>query len=93
MNATIQQTAIEHVVGERVRQQEKWGEQNHSMFIWLTILGEEVGELSECVLHERFGGPERDNLFKEAVQVAAVSFQIVEYLLRKQNEVKEALSR
>jgi len=64
----------------------KWGEQNHDLPTWMCILHEETGELSEAILHEKFGGPEAGNVFKEAVQVAAVACQIVEYLLRKRNE-------
>ena len=67
---------------ERLRQELKWGEQNHNPFVYLTILMEEVGELSEAALHARFGGPEAENMRAEAVQVAAVAQAIVECLDR-----------
>jgi NTP pyrophosphatase (non-canonical NTP hydrolase) len=77
-----QEIAIKDVLRERKNQQQKWGEQNHEMPIWLAILHEETGELSEAVLHSIFGGPERNEVFKEAVHVAAVGLQIVEFLRR-----------
>lgn len=83
-----QATAVRDVLKERKKQLEKWGIQNHEMTIWLAILHEETGELSEAVLHKIFGGPQRNYIFKEAVQVAAVALQIVEYL--RQNMWDEA---
>jgi len=78
--------ALKDVLRERKEQQHKWGEQNHDMPTWLAILHEETGELSEAVLHNKFGGPKRNNIFKESVQVAAVALQIVEFVRRKMNE-------
>lgn len=75
--------AIQDVLRERGNQQRKWGEQNHEMSIWLEILHEETGELCEADLHAKFGGPKRNNVFNEAVQVAAVALQIVEFLRRQ----------
>lgn len=82
-------TAIQDVLCERRAQQEKWGEQNHDMSVWLEILHEETGELCEADLHHRFGGPKRNNVFKEAVQVAAVALQIVECLRRQSRKRSE----
>ncbi len=84
-----QQVSVALVLEERRRQFEKWGEQNHDPFVWLSILSEEVGELSEAALHNRFGGhaAHPDNFKKEAIQVAAVALQIVEWIvLQEQNE-------
>lgn len=74
--------AVASVMAERVRQDAKWGEQNNDPFCYLVVLMEEVGELSEAALHARFGGPEGENMHKEAVQVAAVALAIVECLNR-----------
>ncbi len=41
---------IEDVKGERKRQDEKWGEQNHGPSRWSDILMEEVGEVSKAIL-------------------------------------------
>ena len=83
IDPVIQAKAIAHIGEERQRQQRKWGEQNHDMPTWLCILHEETGELSEAVLHRKFGGPEAMGELQEAVQVAAVALQIVEFLLRR----------
>lgn len=77
------ETAINLIRIERTRQTEKWGEQNHDMPTWMCILHEETGELSEAILHRKFGGPEAFGELGEAVQVAAVAMQIVEFLLRR----------
>ena len=58
---------------ERTRQDELWGEQNHSPEVWCAILMEEVGEAAHAVL-ERGG----DNYREELVQVAAVAVAMVE---------------
>jgi hypothetical protein len=48
MNAMIGALAdIEH---ERLAQHEKWGQQNHSLPIWLLVLQEEIGEFSQACL-------------------------------------------
>lgn len=78
-NTAEQQNAITEVLRERDRQDAKWGtDDNHEPEVWLTILTEEVGELAECMLHKRFGGPEAKNLHTELVQVAAVALKMLE---------------
>ena len=52
---------------ERNRQDEKWGEQDHSDEKWLVILLEELGEVSEAILEN-----DDSALLEETVQVAAV---------------------
>jgi len=46
---------LELVVTERVRQDIKWGEQNHNPFVWMNILMEEVGEASKAILEDKLG--------------------------------------
>ena len=70
------------VLHERGQQDSKWGEQNHSPFTYLTILGEEYGEACQAALHLEFGGPEADKLREELVQVAAVAVAFIECLDR-----------
>lgn len=77
-----QKKAITAILQERNRQQAKWGEQNHDMPTWLAILHEETGELAKATLHLKFGGPQALGVFEEAVQVAAISLQIIEFLYR-----------
>ena len=82
--ATTTCSALTSILEERRRQTEKWGEQNHTLGNWGLILMEEVGEWSEAALHTQFGGPKAAGLREEAVQVAAVALQIVQWL-DKQN--------
>lgn len=74
--------SLEDVLEERSRQDEKWGEQNHDPFTYITILAEEFGELAKCALHVKYGGNEAAGLREEAVQVAAVALAIVECIDR-----------
>lgn len=64
---------LEEVYCERVRQQEKWGEQNHNAPLWYAILGEEVGEVARSILER-----DPENYREELVQVAAVAVAMVE---------------
>jgi NTP pyrophosphatase (non-canonical NTP hydrolase) len=78
----VQQRAIVDVLAERVRQDARWGEQNHDPFTYLVVMFEEAGETAEAALHTRFGGPKAAGLRGEAVQLAAVALAIVECLDR-----------
>lgn len=77
--------AINSILAERRAQDEKWGEQNHDSFTYLTILMEEVGEFAQAALHEKFGGEKASGLRDEAVRVAAVALAIVECLDRNKS--------
>lgn len=76
-------TAFRAILNERQRQYEKWGEQNHDDYRWLAILVEEIGELSQCALHDEFGGHAAGKLQEELVQVAAVAVSWLECLDRR----------
>lgn len=81
---------------ERERQNEKWGEQNHSPIEWIGILTEEVGEASkeavdfhfadkkgyvpEMVRYEKWNSSTKYR--EELIQVAAVAVQMIECLDR-----------
>ena len=72
--------AIASVIAEMNRQDEKWGaDRNHHPFVWQTILSEEVGEFSQAILHDEFGGHKLGTAREEMVQVAAVALQIIEH--------------
>jgi NTP pyrophosphatase (non-canonical NTP hydrolase) len=72
------------MLAERKRQDAKWGEQNHELPLYLTILMEEVGEMSQAYLDATFGAKDTaEHVREEAVQVAAVALAIVECLDRK----------
>ena len=77
--------ALKSILLERTAQDAKWGEQNHNPFVYLAILMEEVGELSQAALQTRFGGEHGGlrHLREEAVQTAAVAMAIVECLDRR----------
>ncbi|ASS76844.1 hypothetical protein CIG75_19115 [Tumebacillus algifaecis] len=81
---------LQSIAEERARQDAKWGEQNHDPIVWIGILGEEFGELSQAVLETHFdnGPTERlkggyENMRAEAVQVAAVAVAMIEALDRQ----------
>jgi hypothetical protein len=73
---------------ERLRQDAKWGEQNHDPFTWLCILGEEVGEVNKAACDAYkwpLGGFDKKalkNYRAELVQVAAVAISMLACLDR-----------
>ena len=80
---------------ERIRQDDRWGEQNHAPEVWLAILSEEIGEMATAMLRLRFAGfPYREVqvLREEAVQVAAVAVAFIESLDRGKTDLWEPLS-
>ncbi len=64
-------------MAERARQDEKWGEQNHDIYKWLAILGEEVGEANKAALENDYS-----ELMKELIQIGAVTVAMIESLER-----------
>jgi hypothetical protein len=74
------------IANERNRQDLTWGEQNHKAEKWVSILGEEFGELCQAVNDTIFDNPMYkggyDNIRKEAVHVAAVAVAMIECLDR-----------
>lgn len=76
---------LSEIATERVRQDAKWGEQNHSPIEWIAILGEEFGEASKEALEHHFkyaGNEGLANYRKELIQVAAVAVSMIECLDR-----------
>lgn len=77
--------AVELIVVERRRQIAEWGVQSDiNPFEFMSILGEEYGELCQAVNETLFVNPKHperggiDAIRREAVQVAAVAAQIIE---------------
>lgn len=66
------------VIAERKRQHELWGEQNHDRAFWLSILGEEFGEVCRAVFEGK-----ADDYMTELVHVAAVAMQMIECEMRR----------
>lgn len=79
---------LRHIVKERREQDAKWGDQHHSAEKWCTILAEEFGEVAIelCKIsegHDEWRKTDYHRLMNELIQLAAVSTQIVEKLLKK----------
>lgn len=74
------------IEAERLRQDDKWGEQNHQDEMWALILGEEFGELQKAILETNFGGSDQGETHTELVHVAAVAVQWLEAMERRQQQ-------
>lgn len=75
---------IEKVINERKRQDKKWGEQNHSPMFWLSIIGEEFGEMCKEANEYEFSSDLKriQDLQAEAIQCAACCVAMAESLGR-----------
>jgi NTP pyrophosphatase (non-canonical NTP hydrolase) len=71
------------IAKERIKQDIKWGQQDHLTGRWFEILGEETGEACRAVLEQ-----DPDKYRKEMIQVAAVAIAAIETLdrLREKGE-------
>ena len=63
---------------ERMKQDAKWGEQNHDPYLYGAILVEEVGEAMQAALKSQWEGGDPHALRAELVQVAAVAVAFIE---------------
>ena len=81
--------AFRDITAERKAQRATWGDQSHEAPVWMTILGEEYGELCQAILRARThhtdegrrtgaAGRSLSAVRTEAVQVAAVAVAIIE---------------
>lgn len=76
---------LQSVMEERIRQDRKWGNQDHlSNEIWLAILTEEVGETAKTLLEYSDLMHSRELLRGEVVQVCAVALAWLEKLEREE---------
>lgn len=83
--------ALQLIQKERENQIAKWGDQNDNpMLLWLSILVEEVGELSEAIYETEHltahSKPERggyEAMLHESIHVAAVAAAIIESLSKR----------
>lgn len=57
-------------------QEDKWGQQNRSMFEWLTYLTEEVGELAKEISEYEYCHGAKEHISNEAIQVATLAVRI-----------------
>ncbi len=82
MSREMQQQIFYEITTERMRQDNKWGEQNHDPFLYLTVAGEEHGEACEAALELRFGDGTQEHLEQELIEEAACCIAAVECLRR-----------
>ena len=75
---------IDDVIDERVRQDEKWGEQDHSAYVWSSIIGEEYGEMCKAINEFGFNPtPETEqDIYTEAIQTMASCMAMLEHIER-----------
>lgn len=75
---------INDVMAERSRQDEKWGEQNHSAYVWASIIGEEYGEMCKAINEFGFNPtPETEqDIYTEAIQTMASCMAMLECMER-----------
>lgn len=59
----------------------KWGVQIHTPFEWLTYTTEELGELAQAISEHYYRGQSKENVVKEAIQVATLALKIAEMYL------------
>jgi len=80
---------IKEVIEERKRQDGLWGEQNHHPLEWLSILGEEFGEVCKGAYEAHFDGHKISGNYseyrKELIHVAAVAIAAAESLDRQES--------
>ncbi len=83
MSDRLMNDVLAEVLRERTRQDKKWGEQNHHPMDWLSILGEEFGEVCEAANRAQWDTHVGEFPFRqECIEVAAVAVGIVESLDR-----------
>jgi hypothetical protein len=85
--AIIMADVLADVLKERVRQNNKWGVQRHEDGRWLSILGEEFGEVCQALQDGMISQKETDanNKYIELIQVAAVAMAWAEQV-RENNQ-------
>lgn len=81
------------LVGERVYQELKWGEQNHHPYTWVTITLEEFGELAKALLEWDGEANTLQEVRKEAIQTAACCLALLDFLDRKYGPEKTNIIR
>lgn len=82
-------SVLDDVAAERLRQDSRWGEQNHDPNDYFAILAEEFGEVAKEVVEWRFGIEKSNRAHRlttiraELVQVAAVAVAMIEAIDRR----------
>lgn len=63
---------------EHHRQIAKWGVQTVSSFEWLTYTAEELGSLAKAIGEHEYRRGSKEEVVKEAIQVATLALKIAE---------------
>ena len=66
------------VDAENTRQLDKWGIQTHTAFEWLAYTAEELGELAKAISEHEYRQGIKEQVIKEAIQVATLALKIAE---------------
>lgn len=80
---------VPEVLTERMKQDGKWGIQNHPDSVYGHIFHEEAGELSKAILHQMFGVDKDNDLETEIIQTIAVLFAWLECRYRNREMIQE----
>ena len=81
-----QESVIQEIIEERKKQDEKWGEQDHDLCKWVSILAEEVGEVAAESLDRLPEGVPYGPYREELIHVAAVAIAAIESYDRIERE-------
>ena len=84
LTTNVAQNIISDVITERERQDEKWGIQNHDLFRWSSIIGEEYGEMCKAINEYGFNSiPEtKKEIYIETIQTMASCMAMLECMAR-----------
>ncbi len=84
----IKEKIISDVLKERIRQDKKWGKQNHLSVVWLSIIGEEYGEMCKAVneLGLCADYKKEQEIYQEAIHTMASCMAMLECMERKRDE-------
>lgn len=63
---------------ENLRQIEKWGIQECTVFEWLSYTAEELGSLAKAINEHHYRKGPKDKIIAEAFQVATLALKIAE---------------
>lgn len=79
-----QETVIADIKREREKQDDKWGIQEHTAPVWVSIIGEEYGETCKAVNEFMFHATQANEqeIYNEAIQTAASCVALCEHILR-----------
>ncbi|MGB0428949.1 MAG: hypothetical protein ACPGLV_00650 [Bacteroidia bacterium] len=73
------ESILEEIKQERVRQNQKFGEQNHKPIEWIAILSEEVGEAAKEALDHHFEYPEKTESGKQECNTELQAQRLKDY--------------